>query len=85
MFGARRKQQAIRSSCGDSGFGAAGVLMVFGGIFIAWFIFMGIMDYIGDRHQRKVRDRRERNEIRTEKYVKNPQVKRRERGYQVKY
>ncbi len=75
-FRARRRNK-------EAGCGPAGILMLVGGVALAWFIFMTVMDAIRDNHQAKVKERFER----FASYNKPPPkpVERNAKGYQVRY
>ncbi|NLF24274.1 MAG: hypothetical protein GX589_01265 [Deltaproteobacteria bacterium] len=72
-----KKRRAMR----EGGTGAVLLLIIVGGLVLAWFVFMGIMDMIGDNHARKVKDRMERMGPRKVAPVVHREIK----GYQVKY
>ena len=67
----------------ERGSGAAYILLIFAGVAFVWFVFLGIMDAIGSKHQKKVKKRMEI----FESYKPKPKssVKRGINGYQVKY
>lgn len=44
----------------EAGFGAAGVLMLFAGVAVTWWIFLSIMDVIKHNHSAKVKERMDR-------------------------
>ena len=72
-----------RPSTGEWGIGAPGLLGIAGGVVVAWFIFLGVLDFIGSRHKAKTKVNMER----FASYYKKPPppVKRKVNGYQVKY
>jgi len=66
----------------EQGLGVFGVLMAFGGVCLAWFIFMGIMDAMRGNHRAKLKERMER--MVKKKPVKD-NIKREAKGYKVSY